>query len=574
MNRTTRFLSLILAVLLLFPWTASAAGAEIISDIPIDAEKDPLLVAQLESQAIDYVTKYVNTAYLYETEDFVSGTLLDVPETVLTQSETAELTVSGTATAVTDLQANLQQFADVAEYYRYIRSAQGYELEDFEINISDVATAINGSSAEVSLYTLITFRYPELDEPSACGDHYTVYFEQIGDEWCIVDIYAEELEAYHLTREHFDCAEAIEQFDSASHLHVSTETEIVSSGQSPSAELTAITPDLGGNNRYSYNAFNAVAYAYTYTTGSYTGDYNNSNFLNGNFGDYTYLGGNCINFASQCVWAGLGGSNTSSTIDSYDLPMDNSGNGIWKANAANWITCSGFLNYIKNYGSSISETTLRATYSTINSNASFSGFTSSELLGAVLLLTKSDANSPYHALFVTSVNGTSRSDVYICGNSPMRKNISVTYGAYASDSICVITPQYLQIAFGNTTCLANGHTFPVAETAVGSYHTVCSVCQYKDLRVVAVQKKPILIGTTSTISGSSNYTCYRMAINITYPDGTSIWEEAYNTSTISYSYTFTKTGLYTITIYARDLNPDAEENTYAVSQTFTVRVYS
>lgn len=105
---------MVLAVLLLFPWTAGAVSAETITDIPIDTEDDALLIGQLESMAIDYVTKYVNTAYLYEEEDFVTGTLLEVPEEVFIQSGTAEITTDGTASAVSDLQANLQQFADVA----------------------------------------------------------------------------------------------------------------------------------------------------------------------------------------------------------------------------------------------------------------------------------------------------------------------------------------------------------------------------------------------------------------------------------------------------------------------------
>lgn len=94
MNRTLRFFSLVLAVLLLFPWTLDAVGTEIIGSI--DAEEDALLCAQLERKAIDYVTKFVNTAYLYETEDFVTGTLLEVPETVLAQAGMSEITVDGT----------------------------------------------------------------------------------------------------------------------------------------------------------------------------------------------------------------------------------------------------------------------------------------------------------------------------------------------------------------------------------------------------------------------------------------------------------------------------------------------
>lgn len=138
-------------------------------------------------------------------------------------------------------------------------------LEVFNLSISNVNTSIDGTSAEVSLYTLITFRYPELDEPSACGDNYTVYFEKIGDEWCIADIYAEEIEAYRLTWEQFDCAEAIEAFDAYLLTDTSTEAELISPGSESSVELNAAVIDLGGDNRRVYQPFNAIAYAYTYT---------------------------------------------------------------------------------------------------------------------------------------------------------------------------------------------------------------------------------------------------------------------------------------------------------------------
>lgn len=97
-----------------------------------------MLCAQLERKAIDYATKFVNTAYLYETEDFVTGTLLEVPETVLAQAGMSEITVNGTASSVSDLKANLQQFADVAGLYHITIAARDGNPE--------IDTTTNGDS--------------------------------------------------------------------------------------------------------------------------------------------------------------------------------------------------------------------------------------------------------------------------------------------------------------------------------------------------------------------------------------------------------------------------------------------
>ena len=49
--------------------------------------------------------------------------------------------------------------------------------------------------------------------------------------------------------------------------------------------------------------------------------------------------------------------------------------------------------------------------------------------------------------------------------------------------------------------------------------------------------------------------------------------EIYNSYNTSNSYKFTQTGLYTITTYARDKNPDIYGDSVAVSSSYTIRVY-
>lgn len=257
-----------------------------------------------------------------------------------------------------------------------------------------------------------------------------------------------------------------------------------------------------------------------------------------------------MNFASQCVWAGLNGNNygtsTSGPIAWKNLPMDytpgaaDSSVIYWYDNSSSWQSCSAFLSYINANINNTTDTTVKAITDYIGSNEDFSGISDSlsQLVGSVLLFQNNGA--PYHAVIVNSARGTARGDVYFCGNSPMRQNYRVSFGANSYDSIRIIIPQYLQIAIEDDNCKREGHFYPMAETDPTKRSTQCSKCGYYDLRLIASMLKPQDVGTTTTIFARTNYECYRISVNITHTDGTSIWEEAYNTSSISFPYTFAK----------------------------------
>ena len=92
----------------------------------------------------------------------------------------------------------------------------------------------------------------------------------------------------------------------------------------------------------------ASTYAYTYscddqslwTTSSY-----NSNYPSYNPRD-------CQNFASQCIWYGLGGTNLSYYINNKLHPMISSGSVAWYESgtqydaSSNWISCGSFWDYV------------------------------------------------------------------------------------------------------------------------------------------------------------------------------------------------------------------------------------
>lgn len=208
MRKFTRISLLLLAVLLLFPWKMDAAALD-----SMETQDDALLTGRLERMAEDYVTKYVNTAYLYETEDFTTNTLLAVSDEDLSRAGITQLTTDGTAASTADLKANLQQFADVAGYYKHIWSAKGYIRNNLTVSFDQWNTHISGDSATVEFYARVSFRYSDFTEPTSRGGRYTVYFTRLDTAWYITDIYSDELYFNGLTRNVFNCAEAIREFD-------------------------------------------------------------------------------------------------------------------------------------------------------------------------------------------------------------------------------------------------------------------------------------------------------------------------------------------------------------------------
>ena len=71
------------------------------------------------------------------------------------------------------------------------------------------------------------------------------------------------------------------------------------------------------------------------------------------FFSYKGLGGDCQNFASQCIWAGLGGKNTAAAVDLKMPPMVRTGPRAWYQNSTTdhdpfgrWIGVQPFSDYI------------------------------------------------------------------------------------------------------------------------------------------------------------------------------------------------------------------------------------
>lgn len=241
----------------------------------------------VETIALDYIAQYVSNAYLYEENDLKKGTIREaIDESLIAQTDTARLTAAGETTSAATLADRMESFQLAADYYRHIRTAQDITRYDFSYTPTVTESSVNGDSAVVRIYTYITFKYERDGDEAACGDNYAVYLMKLQNRWTIADVQAEELTAYGLTDLKDTYAERIAAFDemlsSRDTLTTDTAEPIVSPLVTPTSYDRA------------YNANNAIAYAYTYTTSSYNSvpdNGNNFGFLNSNFTNYTGYGG-------------------------------------------------------------------------------------------------------------------------------------------------------------------------------------------------------------------------------------------------------------------------------------------
>lgn len=582
MKKQRRLLAAVLAVLFLLPLLCGVVSAEGLISGPI-TEEDHGANMLLTRLATTYVTKYVNTAFLYETEDLTENTILSLPEGALP----AQLPLSTGTHSGSDLAANLSHFADLAEYFRYTRSEQDIQRRNFNLDISNIEVTVDGDTAAVDLFTHITFMYPDSEELTEFGDNYTIYFSKIGDKWYISDVISDELQFAGFNRETFNVQQQLEAFNNAQAQRAADSApaiwQIHSSDDTQSLEILSSGTV---QNLTAYNADNAIDYAFTYSTQSYTDqEGNNGLFLSGPFYDYSDEGGNCINYVSQCIWAGLGGKNTLAAIKSKEKPMDNTGSYVWYGgwrdenssgpSSQSWRSVPYFRTYIQSLNSG--EEGLMAYYDGYDEPLSASALLfankSRSIRGAALIVSPSNTNLFGHAIILESASFTSSTtDEFIfCGNSPMRKHTSSDdFPNYMSGYAELVLP-----TFYRTVSNCTGHTYTPYDLSIAPSGSgaKCQKCDYSRLTVVADMWGPIAENSTITITAEASMECYRMAIAIKPPgeDSVNSWIEYLGVETVSRSYTFDETGLYTITISARDINSNTLATT--AQHVFTIRVY-
>ena len=439
--------------------------------------------------ALTYLEKNAYARYFYEPQDVREYTIESVP-----QAEQATLAsalngyaqfreeqeiVPYEAAAVDDgaldsFASNLKLFEDEVAYYAHLNELEQIKYEYFTPSYRVLDCVVDGSYATVNVYEILDFQYSDCDEPSAMTTHYYVSLVRFEGEWLIAAVESDSLFHQMYRNTGFDLVTELAQVDLAHARAVEVEQT-----QQPTEKLTeqavdqTVDPHVVQIPR-EYIAQNAVNYAFTYSTATDSGSvptYRNEKFY------YTSAG--CQLFASQCVWAGFGGSNTQTDINNRK-GMDTTGNYQWWSTKTkynnpeyndtgsasdqswnSWILVSQFRKYIDYVKSNSSESGIVADTNMVayNSNnmVGSSGLTQNDLLGAVLHVKglKNDGTEAAlaHAVIVTKVTGTTRSTVYYTAYNNCAKNVKVSASfpsGGTNNGIYVMVPRSLRGGNGNT----------------------------------------------------------------------------------------------------------------------------
>ena len=287
------------------------------------------------------------------------------------------------------------------EYQAALKQAMGWEILRDELVFSDFKVSIKGNSALAKLVE--TYTYFQTDGSNSDSYRRRMYIfelEREADRWLVTNVTTDdpwELEA-GFEYDTIDVVAAVEAL--LLELQVKALTDPVESEQENTME------PMSTMYSWTYDVSKAIAYAE-----------NHFSFGNNNptFG-YNYVDGspaNCQNFASQCVWAGLGGSGTSTTA----LPavstqrVGNNVRNVWCRNQYTNYYADSYFNWTWD--------NVRGFFKLIETSSSSeegpSGFTQYSGLaystpGSVLAVnwtsTASSASVLNHAMFVTAVTGS------------------------------------------------------------------------------------------------------------------------------------------------------------------------
>lgn len=477
---------LILLVLLLLCTVSYASEA---------ADEDSCAKASIET----FLRSYAEEAMLYTNTDQRVGTVSDPALTL--SGETAVFTISGKETDLAQMRENIALVEKKAAFYAAARQMQNIFREDLQLTYTYRKLELGESTGSASVVENASFRYTDSDRRSVYETIYSVDLVKLDGQWLVAGVTdGSRFDSEHPTAAGFDVKAELEK------LRVALETEKCTITYPLSQEADGQIP---------YNGEHAAAYAYTYARQQ--AGQPREEFYSPQFESYAGRGGDCMNFASQCMWAGFGGSQTISAIDSHAAPMDTAGENVWFArspaagsgvkNALGWISCQSFREYLTGakdgWGTAGSNASadpgMYATILHVSAGSPLSGVPAEDLVGAVAHV--EGVGGPYaHAIVLTEAVGNRRSEVWFCSHTKDMTHIKL--GDYYWDSIKVYIPRYLRAAVSSTIC--PDRIPPVTARSSGLVGFHCDKAQYSLIVTVTAPGKST--GVSRSVSNTDS--CY------------------------------------------------------------------
>ncbi len=324
------------------------------------------------------------------------------------------------------------------------------------------------------------------------------------------------------------------------------------------------TRSIAQGNNVLINRNNVVNYSYTYVK-SDDAAHSVYNPL------FSYLSADCMNFASQCIWAGLSGSDNATAVTNGDRPMDREGAYTWYrlrsgTNSASWQGTLSFNSYINNMKSApTTESGLIATTFDLSTGDDFSSVPSSVRLGSVVL---GSMPSPSHAAIIVKVSGVGRNNVYVNAHNPSRVDWPVGY-EWGTDPLRIVSVGSYR---HGTTC---SHSYSSVSTGNGTDST-CNKCGYSRISVNPTMLRPQTVNSSVSIAAETGILVYSISYKI-YSIGSNgirsstaiaTGTTVHNTNSISGSYRFTQAGLYEVEFSIIDCS--TERNT--ITNSMRIRI--
>lgn len=187
----------------------------------------------------------------------------------------------------------------------YLHAVSNSSYKYFNPYYRVVSIEVEGAIAVIELYEMLDYQYEELENASFEGNPCLLSLVKVEQGWLVLSVEVDDefYEEYRNTG--FDLEEEIAGQERIREREAQ-ECEQISDIEPASVVL----PEDPATDRVYYGT-NAKNYALTYSAATDSGN-RDSTVYNRNF--YYANSASCMLFASQCVWAGFGGSNTAREI--------------------------------------------------------------------------------------------------------------------------------------------------------------------------------------------------------------------------------------------------------------------
>lgn len=355
-----KVMAVVLSIVTVFSLMPGAIASN--GDIGVTAESQ-----EIEQVITGFLHDSVQAVYFYDKNSDVLGLTIDVlPEEKVADSVSSisahiapmketfrkEQEEIASVSDVDYLRENIGFYDDGLKYFAHIYEAENIKYSWFEEEVVVTDIVIQERAAEVSVAQRLDYQYIDCDEPTSEIIHYYFVMIKDGDRWLVaaVDTDNDFYNSYKGTP--FVLEAEIGAFDRAKSLSesVAADNRAETIPEETGAVSDAVMAVAGVT--VAYDRDNAANYALTYSTQS--DDTNNLRYPTYKNGDFLWSTAPCMLFASQCVWAGFGGSNSFADIHNMHM-MDTDGTSTsyqWYSSdeecTPSWWSCKNFRTYVIN----------------------------------------------------------------------------------------------------------------------------------------------------------------------------------------------------------------------------------